>query len=723
MTAFSRLFLLGASAAICQMTAARELLNTLHGNDLLLGWILGAWLAWTGIGSWIAIRRQWTPLFIAHAIWLIPATLLLCRITHLVVAPVSGQAVALIPALVWSALTLGPLGLLLGAAFTILARTGTEAPNPAPFFLNAYAAETLGFLAGGLAYGLGLVFLNPFLTAAACILLVIPIFPRLYPAAAMAILICGGLAAPLNRITENWRFPKQTLIASHQTPYGSLAVTQTGSQLAFYESGCLLGIENDREHCEPFVHVPLLCHPDPRQILLIGTGFDGTMGEILKHAPSRVTHLELDPFLPRLLFSRLSAPTQQSLSDPRVRFVASDARRHLRKTAETYDAILLHLPEPSTTLLNRHYTAGFFRAAAARLNPGGVFALQLPYSASLPGMELVRLNLCVKKALEEAFPRVVFFPEENNLFIATKSPRFPVDSKTLAKRMAARSIQTAFFSKPALLDRLSIGRIETAGKLFNENKTTQPNTDDHPAGAWHSGLHWLGIFHPHLARQFNRMASIPFLTVAAALALATGLLAWKRPGQTGGFRSLAVTTCISGFSLMSVEIALLYVFQVLCGQIYQQMALLIALVMAGLALGSWVCSRLPRAFPCSIAPGLNALFLFVLLLHLHHELDSPNLAAAFGWIMFFAAGSGFFSGLLFGCAATTCKNRVMLLYSTELLGACLGAIATAILLIPVHGVTQTLLLLAILNLALLPAWRSFSRPAESASRQRPDNHQ
>ncbi len=44
-------------------------------------------------------------------------------------------------------------------------------------------------------------------------------------------------------------------------------------------------------------HFPLLAHPDPREVLLIGGGVAGDVRETLKHPVSSVTYVELDPLL------------------------------------------------------------------------------------------------------------------------------------------------------------------------------------------------------------------------------------------------------------------------------------------------------------------------------------------------------------------------------------------------------------------------------------------
>ena len=108
------------------------------------------------------------------------------------------------------------------------------------------------------------------------------------------------LARPINGQTARFRFPGQNLVDTRNSIYGNLAVTEAEGQHNFFENGLFLATDRDEMANEYAVHFPMLYHPAPKTVLLIGNGFNGALNEILKHAPNRVDYVELDPELIRL---------------------------------------------------------------------------------------------------------------------------------------------------------------------------------------------------------------------------------------------------------------------------------------------------------------------------------------------------------------------------------------------------------------------------------------
>jgi hypothetical protein len=138
-------------------------------------------------------------------------------------------------------------------------------------------------------------------------------------------------AARLERWTDARRFPGQFLVETRRSIYGHLAVVATDRQLAYFENGLLLGAEDEPQASETFAHFSLLAHPAPKRILLIGNGFNGVLGEILKHAPERVDYVELDPELIALARKHAAPVRRAALDDPRVRVECGDGRRFLAR--------------------------------------------------------------------------------------------------------------------------------------------------------------------------------------------------------------------------------------------------------------------------------------------------------------------------------------------------------------------------------------------------------
>ena len=175
----------------------------------------------------------------------------------------------------------------------------------------------------------------------------------------------------------------------------------------------------------------------------------------------------------------------------------------------------------------------------------------------------------------------------------------------------------------------------------------------------------------------------------------------------------------TGFTLMALQIFLLLGFQSVYGYVYRQLAILIAMFMAGIALGSWLGLRHVRSSQLSSATSpLRVLaatqFLLALsgpaLIYLARLLSGISsatatlLAAQFVFPSLAVLG-GMLGGYQFPIATEIYlgdggpKASVGTLYTLDLIGGCVGALLLSTYLIPVFGFWKTAWLSAAVNLA------------------------
>lgn len=119
-------------------------------------------------------------------------------------------------------------------------------------------------------------------------------------------------------------------------------------------------------------HVPLLLHPAPRDVAVIGLGSGVTVGAALTHPIERVDVVELSPEVVEA--SRFfEAENRRALDDPRTRLLVGDGRSHLRLARRRYDVIVSEPSNPWIAGVAALFTREYFAEAKARLTPGGVF--------------------------------------------------------------------------------------------------------------------------------------------------------------------------------------------------------------------------------------------------------------------------------------------------------------------------------------------------------------
>ncbi|HEX9933964.1 MAG TPA: hypothetical protein VGB38_02105, partial [bacterium] len=392
----------GFTSICIQILFMRELMSVFYGNELSLGIILGVWLFWTGMGSGPLAnlfgktgnprrRFAWT---LGTLALLAPATLVLIRLIRTVFGLIPGERIGL-PSMLGIVFAVMPFFCVpSGLLYTYACALVSSPENGGRSLTRVYMLETLGSAAGGLACTLAFIprfsavetvcllsLMSGLAAALAASGMPVPKKPKGIPLWIPAILVLGFIciraAGPAQKALDRLLWRHQTLLEMKSTPYGLLAVVRTGEQTTFFESGVPLFTVPDPLTAEESVHYALFEHPSPRNVLLIGGGVAGGIGEILKHPTIRcVDYVELDPEI--VLAARRFLPPEvvAVLDRPDVRVHTVDGRRFIRTTLRKYDAVLLLLPDPYTAQLNRFYTRECFSQVDKILRPGGVFSLQ-----------------------------------------------------------------------------------------------------------------------------------------------------------------------------------------------------------------------------------------------------------------------------------------------------------------------------------------------------------
>lgn len=118
-------------------------------------------------------------------------------------------------------------------------------------------------------------------------------------------------------------------------------------------------------------HLPLLLHPKPREVAIIGLGSGVTLAAALLHPVARVDEVEISPEV--VDASRFFAvENRNALADPRTRLILGDGRSHLLLSARKYDVIISEPSNPWMAGVAALFTREFFAAARDRLAPGGI---------------------------------------------------------------------------------------------------------------------------------------------------------------------------------------------------------------------------------------------------------------------------------------------------------------------------------------------------------------
>ncbi len=753
------LFIMGLSGITAQIVLLRELLVSFLGNELTLGIILANWLILVAIGSFLIGKSvekvdKKIEIFVLFQLLFsvaFPFAIFLSRIFKNILLTTPGEILGFAPIWYSSFLILLTVTLPYGALFSYGCKLYSQyAREEASSVGKVYLFETIGSIIGGLVLTFLLIeYLNAFQIAFITSLMntlisAILAWPVLHQHGAgpapgssippfktvlwvLSLLLCFGFAYHLlpqtssaihqSSIRSQWR--NLNVIHNENSIYGNITVTKRGEQFTFYNDGVpsITTPVPDISFLEDFVHFPMLSHEKPESVLILSSGAGGMTHEILKYPLMRVDYVEQDPLLLKLV-QRFSTPlTQSELSDQRVRIHYQDSRLFTQRTGERFDLIFIGLSAPQTLQTNRLFSLEFFSMAKRKLNPHGILVLSLPGSLTYISPELRDLNGCILDTLKNVFGSVKIIPGDVNLYLASDSDLLDLPTpKEIAERLEERKIQTNLVKKNYIEYRLHPRWLQWYWQSM-EGRKSRINSDFRPLGVFFNLSYWNALFSPYLTGIFKwfegfhltlTLIKIIFITIILSIIFI------KMPQHSRHAVTYSIFT--TGLTGMIFSLAIIFVFQTLYGYVYQQIGLLIAIFMLGIAGGSFfVTKRFDRIrndsfifLTAEIGIILFSILLpFVFLAPSHHLEDKVVYVILYGVILIMSFLSGMFTGLQFPLAVkiylakSSGKGKVGytagLLYGADLLGGFFGGLLGGVILLPLLGLKETCFMMAMIK--------------------------
>ncbi len=581
------MLLIGFTAVVAQIVLMRELIVVFCGNEISLGLILATWLLWTALGSGVlgrAVRRVQNSRKLVGALQaaiglIFPATLLVVRASKLVFNPMPGEILGPGAMLLTSLAILSPFcsvaGLLFAAGSRAYAceRGGSDDDATG----HVYLLEAVGSGVGGLISSLLLIrYLGVFEIASVLALLnfvsatILMTRGRWLRRAALGMflgaflfLVFPLLDHQLETVSLGWLWRGFRVVETRNSIYGNLAVVQTEASRSLFENGLMVSTLPDVAAAEESVHFALLQQSAPSSLLMIGGGLNGSIAQALQHSTiRRLDYVDLDPAIPDLARAWFREAWAPAGSDPRVRTHSIDGRLFLKTTFETFDVIIVNLPDPQTAQLNRFYTSEFFREAAARLTSMGVLSFELRGAEDYISSDLADFLRCIHKTLREVFPEVTFIPGDPVHFFASKHAgvlaRSPAE---LLARLRERRLRTSYVREYYIPFRMAPDRMMDLDLALWPRADTPVNRDFVPIAYAFDVSLWSKRFNTSYRRAFGAIAGVRFpqaaLWTGLIMAGLSGILGC-RPGRMRRLRTSAgLCVAATGFTLMGLEVLIL----------------------------------------------------------------------------------------------------------------------------------------------------------------------
>ncbi len=368
---------------------------------IALGSLAGGWLGRRGPApGWLAVSMLTSGVAAVSAAASAPQLALF--VANAVAGTASSFASVMWLQSLLVAATMLPMTLALGAAFPLGVGLVVRDDRPiATDVATIYTANTLGAIVGALAGGFVLIprlGLQGSVRAAAVLVMlgaITVVLTTMVGGRRTPIVLAAAAATLVMWVTPSWDV---ALLSSGAYKYASYLpadhrdVLLRAGSLLYYREGAAstvsvrrvagsvsLAIDGKIDASNAgdmltqrlLAHLPLLLHPDPRRVAIIGHGSGVTLGSALTHPIERVDTIEISREVIEAS-QHFARENRQGLADARSRLIVGDGRSHMMLGRTAYDVVISEPSNPWIAGIAGLFTREMFDAIRSRLAPGGI---------------------------------------------------------------------------------------------------------------------------------------------------------------------------------------------------------------------------------------------------------------------------------------------------------------------------------------------------------------
>ena len=679
-TISASLFMIGFTSTSVQILLMREMMNFTGGYELISGVFLGSWLIASSWGASLANRSSLgdiRKISLIFGVCPFISLFLMGLLSKLFLSP--GEVPSILEAMFFTLIILTPFCLISGFAFVKLLNLGRSATGFKPG--KSFSIETTGGIVSGIllslltsglfnTYELLLIILLLFLAYA---VLTFIIQKKKWKIAAKLFFIFAVSAVVISepdRYVRQLMLPAIKVRETKDTPYGNLTTGEYYGEQSLYYNQRLLSYSHDAVEREEDIHYVLLQRARHDNVLLVSGSPGSHIPEILKYVISKIVYVERDPELAESAESGMAGRCEKLIIEN------MDAFSYVKDSEISFDAVIMLLPPPSTLSLNRFYTTEFFRNASLRMSHGGVFLCSPGPNDNYFNQESVNLYSSIFNSLKSVFKNVIPVAGNKLYFLASDDPL----SVSFCLLAAERKISNEYVSDAYLDDENTEKKSREITGIMDSK--IRSNRASFPVATFH--------FQSYNFSK-NLKDKVPAV-ILIALVFVFPVFAVKRRNMPMYFSASA----LAGFEIIS-----LLAIQLTAGNMYQLTGLVFAATMAGLAAGAGTGKMSAIKADLRIQALVLVVYFILLAIFFDKILMVRGVFIPVLIILPAVVLPSWLTGRIFreltsqnsdpsGAAAT---------YSADLAGSALGFILLSGLAIPLFGIRNSIICLAVLIIA------------------------
>ena len=339
-------------------------------------------------------------------------------------------------------LLLLPPAVLSGASFPLAVRMVVEEASRASVGTGRMAAiNTLGGILGALLIGFvglpifGIKFSLLFIT---CVSLLTgfaawfwidktfsPVFRGCAVAGVLGVWLCIPFASG-TQIPADFLADGRQLVAFREGFDGDLAVIRRDEEWIELEIDRWWQGSNLKNQQVVGAHIPMLLHPNPKNVLVVGAGTGQTPSRCLMYDIDNLDCVDIEPTLFDFIRGHFDS---EWMDDKRVKLIGEDGLNYLNHSDAMYDVIAIEVGQIFRPGIAFFYTADFYHRSRQRLRSSGL----LTQLVSIPSLTTDQFQGVIKAFLD-AFPQsVLWYNSSDLLLIGFNDTDFKLSRTTLER--------------------------------------------------------------------------------------------------------------------------------------------------------------------------------------------------------------------------------------------------------------------------------------------------
>lgn len=232
-----------------------------------------------------------------------------------------------------------------------------------------------------------------------------------------------------------------------------------------------------QRHLGLLSHIPLLLHPQPEKVLVIGLATGITLNSALRHHVENAECVEINPVM-RKVAGYFKDANQNVLRNSKAHFIFTDARHYLATKEDQYDCITTDPIHPADAHSNNLYSFEFYQMTTRALKKNGIMCQWIP-AADLEPIEVKR----IMRTFSMVFKYVsLWIPNLSDLALIGSNEPVNVDIALIQKRLSDEKISAAvsrYWGRPTVDNFFSLFALGTSS-IRKLCAGIPINTDDKP---------------------------------------------------------------------------------------------------------------------------------------------------------------------------------------------------------------------------------------------------